>query len=58
MKFLTHIDLSKNQLQNAVVHPLGTAPSGGVEGQIYYNSTIGDKSFTYTTGPLGLQLET
>lgn len=42
MKYLSHIDLSKNQLQNAVIHPLGTAPSG-VEGQIYYNSTIGDK---------------
>lgn len=42
MKFLAHIDLSKNQLQNAVIHPLGTAPTG-VEGQLYYNSTVGDK---------------
>lgn len=42
MKFLVHIDLSKNQLQNAVIHPLGTAPAG-TEGQIYYNSTVGDK---------------
>lgn len=42
MKFLAHIDLNKNQLQNAVIHPLGTAPTG-VEGQIYYNSTVGDK---------------
>jgi hypothetical protein len=42
MKFLAHIDLSKNQLQNAVIHPLGTAPAG-TEGQIYYNSTVGDK---------------
>jgi hypothetical protein len=50
MKFLTHIDLSKNQLQNAVVHPLGTAPSGGVEGQIYYNSTVGDKKLYIYNG--------
>lgn len=42
MKFLAHIDLNKNQLQNAVIHPLGTAPTG-VEGQLYYNSTVGDK---------------
>lgn len=42
MKFLAHIDLSKNQLQNAVIHPLGTPPTG-VEGQIYYNSSVGDK---------------
>lgn len=43
-KYLNHIDLSKNQLQNAVVHPLGTAPANPVDGQIYYNSTNGDKS--------------
>lgn len=42
MKFLAHIDLNKNQLQNAVIHPLGTAPTG-VEGQLYYNSSVGDK---------------
>ena len=43
LKYLSHIDLSKNQLQNAVIHPLGTAPASPVEGQIYYNSTVGDK---------------
>ena len=49
MKFLTHIDLSKNQLQNAVIHPLGTPPSG-VEGQIYYNSSVGDKKLYIHNG--------
>ena len=38
-KFLTDIDLNTNQLQNAVVHALATAPSSGVVGQIYYNTT-------------------
>lgn len=49
MKFLAHIDLSKNQLQNAVIHPLGTEPTG-VEGQIYYNSTVGDKKLYIHNG--------
>lgn len=37
-KYLTNLDLNQNELQNAVLHPLGTAPSNPVEGQIYYNS--------------------
>lgn len=43
MVYLSNINLSKNQLQNAVIHPLGTAPSSPVEGQLYYNSTTGVK---------------
>lgn len=36
---LTSLDLNKNEIQNLVVHPLATAPSGAKEGQIYYNTT-------------------
>jgi hypothetical protein len=43
MIYLSNLNLSKNQLQNAVIHPLGTAPSNPVEGQLYYNSTTGVK---------------
>lgn len=39
MIYLTSIDLNKNELQNAVVQPLTTAPSNPQLGQIYYNST-------------------
>lgn len=43
MIYLSNINLSNNQLQNAVIHPLGTPPANPVEGQLYYNSTAGVK---------------
>jgi len=36
--YLNNLDLNGNQLQKAVVHPLGTAPSTAQEGQIYYDT--------------------
>jgi len=38
-KFLTHIDLAKNEIQNGVAQNLAAAPSSPVKGQFYFNST-------------------
>lgn len=38
-KILTHLDLTKNELQNAVLGKLASAPASPVAGQMYYNTT-------------------
>lgn len=57
MKLLSHLDLNRNELRNAVLQPLSSAPSTPSEGQMYYNTTD-DTAYIYTGGSwlnLGVQ---
>ncbi len=54
-QFLTSINLSKNELQNARIHNLSTAPATPVEGIIYQNTT--DHKLYYHNGTSWIGLD-
>jgi len=50
MKWLTTLDLQQNEIQNARVQNLASAPSSPVEGQIYANTTTHQLGFYTGSG--------
>ncbi|WP_439946503.1 hypothetical protein [Streptomyces sp. BBFR109] len=47
--FVAAANFNKNEIQNAVLQPLASAPSSPVEGQMYYNTTD-DTPYIYADG--------
>lgn len=55
LKHLIDLDLTTNELQNAVIQNLGTAPTG-IAGRIYYDTSTNDLQYHNGTtwGPVGV----
>lgn len=49
--FLTNIDLNGNELQNTLIHKLGTEPSGLGTGHIFYDTSVNRAKLLISTGP-------
>ena len=56
IEYYSSIDLNKNEIQNAVIQPLGSAPGSPAEGQIYYDNTGGDKALHFYNGSAWVRL--
>lgn len=56
MKFLTNIDLNKNQIVNVAVHNNAGNPSSPVQGQVYFDTTTGVKKLFLYNGTAWIDL--
>ena len=56
MKFLTNIDLNKNQIINVAVHNNAGNPSSPVQGQIYFDTTVGVKKLYLYNGTAWVEI--
>ncbi len=50
IEFLNSVDFNQNQLQAPAIESLATAPGTPVEGQMYFDSTGGDKTMYFWNG--------
>jgi len=53
-----NINLNKNQLQSAVIHPLGSNPSSPSIGQLYFNTSDSELKIYTTAGWIAVGADT
>ena len=56
MEVRTTWNLVQNEIQNARIHNLESAPGTPVEGQMYFNSSVGNKGMYYWDGTSWVQM--
>ena len=53
----SNIDMNKNQLLEPVIENAASAPSSPVEGQMYYDTTAGDKTMYFYNGTAWIEMD-
>jgi hypothetical protein len=56
-KFVNNLDLNKNELRNAVLHVLSSAPASPVVGQVYYDSVNSTLKVCTASSPSAVWLD-
>ena len=53
----SNIDMNKNQLLEPVIENAASAPGSPVEGQMYYDTTAGDKTMYFYNGTAWVEMD-
>ena len=53
----SNIEMNKNQLLEPVIENSASQPSSPVEGQMYYDTTVGDKKMYFYNGSAWVEMD-
>jgi len=57
IEFLNSVNFNKNQIIAPAIESLATAPSAPVEGQMYFDSTVADKTMYFWNGSSWIEMD-